>query len=288
MFHYSVLRTTLNPRKAWEIHAPRRVYTIDKKTTSKPEIRSSSPGKKSRLDNYPPISNSLTFFCLPRSTIDMVRSSRNNMRLTYSPPPVEEIVMADTSPTNKRNTPDHGKSAQKKAKSYPVPISIQRDHTLLEFWYGFPVMKTLAYEANLPPFTIQASVQELVNQGYITSEAEERLTATMSFPRVMQKLWPINRPDFAAGQHVNLTQLPSDIEVHPATHFSLDYQVLLHFEKTYTPFTQDQIMQKVLLRLSNMNIQLGDQIGEPVAILCHGPKNTRVWSGMVKLHLKHP
>lgn len=151
MFHYLVLRTTHNPRKAWETHAPKRVYTIDKITTTKPEFRSSSLWKKSRHDNYPPISNSLTIFCLHRSITYMARSSRNNNRLPDFPPPAEEIVMADTSPTNKRNTPDHGKSAQKKAKSYPVPISIQRDHTLLDFWYGFPVMETLAYEANLPP-----------------------------------------------------------------------------------------------------------------------------------------
>ena len=72
------------------------------------------------------------------------------------------------------------------------------------------------------------------------------------------------------------------------TNLSLDYQILLHFEKPTTPFTQDHIMKKVLERLSNMNIMLGDQIGEPVAILCHGPKTARVWSGMIKLHLKHP
>ena len=72
------------------------------------------------------------------------------------------------------------------------------------------------------------------------------------------------------------------------TNLSLDYQILLHFEKPTTPFTQDHIMKKVLERLSNMNIMLGDQIGEPIAILCHGPKTARVWSGMIKLHLKHP
>ena len=110
----------------------------------------------------------------------------------------------------------------------------------------------------------------------------------MSFPRVLQKLWPTHRPDTVAGQHVNLTQLPSDIEVHPITHLSLGYQVLLHFEKSYTAFIQDHIMQKVILRLSHMIIMLGDLIGEPVAILCHGPKSARVWSGMVKLHLKNP
>jgi hypothetical protein len=93
--------------------------------------------------------------------------------------------MTDTSPTNKRNTPDHGKSIQKKAKSHPTPISIQRDHTLLDFWYGFPVMEDLAYEANLPPLHTRASVQELVTLGYIASEAEERRTAKMSFPRVV-------------------------------------------------------------------------------------------------------
>jgi hypothetical protein len=37
-----------------------------------------------------------------------------------------------------------------------------------------------------------------------------------------------------------------------------------------------------------MEIQLGDLIGEPIAVLCHGPKNARVWSGMAKVHLKHP
>jgi hypothetical protein len=288
MLQYLVLEITHNPRNAWETHAPRRVFTIAKKTSIKQKLRPSILWKKKRHINYPVITNSLTISCLHRSTSSMARSSRNNNRLPDSPPPAGEIVMADTSPTNKRTTPDNGKSAQKKAKSHPIPISIQRDHSLLEFWYGFPVMENLAYEANLPPLITRASVQKLVTQGYTTSEAEERRTAKMSFPRVMQKLWPINRPDFAAGQHINLTQLPSDIEVHSATHLSLDYQVLLHFEKPSTPFTQDQIMKKVLLRLSSMNILLGDQIREPVAILCHGPKNIRVWSGMVKLHLKNP
>ena len=37
-----------------------------------------------------------------------------------------------------------------------------------------------------------------------------------------------------------------------------------------------------------MEIQLGDLIGEPIAVLCHGPKNARVWSGMAKVHLKYP
>ena len=72
------------------------------------------------------------------------------------------------------------------------------------------------------------------------------------------------------------------------TKLSLDYQILLHFEKPATRFTQDNHMKKALLRLSNINIIPGDQIGKPIAILCQGPKIARFWSGMIKLHLKHP
>lgn len=113
------------------------------------------------------------------------------------------------------------------------------------------------------------------------------MTARMSFPRIEQKMWPTTRPDKISGQHVNVTQLPFDIEVHPSTHLSLDYHILLHFAKPDTPFSQDIIMKKIVLHLQTMDITLGDQISKPAAILCHGPKTARVWSGMVKLHLKY-
>ena len=47
-------------------------------------------------------------------------------------------------------------------------------------------------------------------------------------------------------------------------------------------------MKKMLLRFQTMEIQLGDLIGEPIAVLCHGPKTARIWSGMAKIHLKYP
>lgn len=37
-----------------------------------------------------------------------------------------------------------------------------------------------------------------------------------------------------------------------------------------------------------MDIHVEDQIGEPVDVLYHSPKIARVWSNMVKLHLKSP
>lgn len=158
----------------------------------------------------------------------------------------------------------------------------------MEFWYGYPIMETFAYEAGIPPLHITTPVEELIAMGYVANEARELRTARISFPRVRQKLWPTSRPDSVEGQHVNITQLPFDIEVNPMTNLSLDYHILLHFEKPATPFSQDQIMKKILLRFQDMQIPLGDQIGEPVAILYHGPKTARVWSGMAKIHLQHP
>ena len=149
-------------------------------------------------------------------------------------------------------------------------------------------METIAYEAGIPPIPIATPLDELIATGYVASEAAELCSGIISFPRVQQKLWPTTRPDGIEGQHINITQLPFEVEVNPKTSLSLDYHILLHFEKPLNPFSQDQVMKKMLMRFQNMDIQLGDLIGEPIAVLCHGPKTSRVWSGLAKVHLKHP
>ena len=45
-------------------------------------------------------------------------------------------------------------------------------------------------------------------------------------------------------------------------------------------------MHKVTERLTKMNIELGELIGEPIAILCFHKSTT--WSDTTKLHLKNP
>jgi hypothetical protein len=47
-------------------------------------------------------------------------------------------------------------------------------------------------------------------------------------------------------------------------------------------------MKKVTARLHYMKIELGDNIGEPITILCHSSKTTKHWSGMAKIHLRNP
>lgn len=199
---------------------------------------------------------------LPCETYRFFKMSSSPSRSTTP----TDVEMEEVTLNNKRTTPDQDATNTKKSKNRYSTISLYKDPSLLELWFGFPAMETLAYEASIPPIINSKTVKELTSLGYIASEAKELLTARMSFLRVAQKLWPTTRPDQIDGQHVNITQLPFDIEVHPDTHLSLDYNVLLHFEKPETSFTQDCIMQKVLLRLQTMNIDLGDQIGEPVAV----------------------
>ena len=225
--------------------------------------------------------------CLQLVSRIMTGPAKPNTR-HYNSNPSNEIVMEDITPTNKRTSPHTTKSSHKKIKSNSSIISLYRDPSQMAFWYGYPIMETIAYEAGIPPIPNSTPLEELIATGYVASEAAELCSASISFPRVQQKLWPTTRPDGIEGQHINITQLPFDIEVNPKTNLSLDYHILLHFEKRTTPFSQDQVMKKLVMRFQIMDIQLGDLIGEPIAVLCHGPKNARVWFGMAKIHLKHP
>ena len=54
----------------------------------------------------------------------------------------------------------------------------------MEFWYGYPIIETIAYEAGIPPIPISTPLEELIATGYIASEALELCSACISFPRV--------------------------------------------------------------------------------------------------------
>ena len=46
----------------------------------------------------------------------------------------------------------------------------------------------------------------------------------------------------------------------------------------------DTIMELVVTRLSELGIKLGEDIREPIALMCY--HKTTTWSGVLKLHLK--
>ena len=117
------------------------------------------------------------------------------------------------------------------------------------------------------------------------NEALEHLVAVLSFPYIPQEAWPSKREDGKERGHFNLTQVPFDIEIDEYG-FALDYQVAITFEIREKNLSKDKIYAKTETRLKAMDIQLGEILGEPIAILCfHASKR---WSGTIKLHLKNP
>ena len=180
------------------------------------------------------------------------------------------------------NSKDKG---EKKSK-HELAVSLSQDTPQPNFWFGFPIMELLAQEEGCDPIPQLSTIADLVTMGLPKAKAEELTTAKMSYPRALQKLWPSLREDGIEGQHVNITQLPFDVDLNHETGLSWDYHISLHFEKPKTNFTQDQILKKVILRLEEMRIEIGSDIGEPLAVLCH--TSSKIWSGMVKIHVRNP
>ena len=170
-------------------------------------------------------------------------------------------------------------SSQKKVKGIK-PSEIGR----APYWFGFHAMNSIAKAANMP--LIQTpSFTELVKNGVSEFEAHEMVESCPSFPFVDQKEWPSKRIDGKKGMHFNLTQIPLDVEV--GDHgFALDYHISIHFELEGRELDRDMIIDLTKDRLKSMKIEVGEILGEPIAILCfHGTKR---WSGVIKLHLKNP
>jgi len=135
------------------------------------------------------------------------------------------------------------------------------------------------------PLEKTLSVTELMKCGISKEEALDQVNSTPSFPYVLQEEWPSKREHGKEGGHFNLIQLPFDVEVDEYD-FALDYQVAIFFEIGEKYITRDEIFELTKERLKIMNIEVGQVLDEPIAIMCfHG---SRKWSGTIKLHLKHP
>ena len=93
------------------------------------------------------------------------------------------------------------------------------------------------------------------------------------------------------GQHLNLIQLPQEIEIDPIFKLSLDFHIAIHFQLSNNPFLHNHVKELVKERLNDKKIPLGTNIIEPISILCMSVKRggvKGVWAGIVKLHLLNP
>ena len=205
-------------------------------------------------------------------------ASPSNFALT-SKKLFEESAMVEVEvQSQKRTSSAQVLSSQKKVKG--KEIQFQRP----PFWLGFHALNLLAKEKDAP-MEPSHSVSQLVRMGVSNEEALDWVQSEPAFPYVLQEEWPSKRTDGKEGNHYNLTQLPHELEVDEFG-FALDYHVAIFFELGEMELLKDDVMEMVVARLNHMHIEVGDLLGEPIAIMCyHGSKK---WSGSVKIHLKDP
>ena len=138
-----------------------------------------------------------------------------------------------------------------------------------KFWLGFQTLNTIAKNNGSSKVPL-ISIEDLVKRGLTQKESAETFEALPSFSFVFQKEWPSVRPDGVRGNHFNITQLPSEVDV-DVDGFCLDYQVSIHFKIGDQLWAKDVIMVMIKMRLKVMNIELGTRIGEPNCLVLQIP-----------------
>ena len=222
--------------------------------------------------NIMPLAKKHSSYMIYRTKSMAEASSTRNLDVCV----VNENVIVNSS--QKRTTSTTVATLQKKAKNKK-----DQNSKYSSLWLGFQALNLLNKQKELPMESVE-STKELLKRKIDFDEAKEMQNARASFPYVPQREWPSKREDEKEGQHYNLTQLPFDVEV-DENGFSFDYQVSIHFELGEQKWEREVIMNKVKERLNKMNIELGELIGEPIAIMCFHKSST--WSGTIKLHLNN-
>ena len=182
---------------------------------------------------------------------------------------------------------EHKKSKNQALLQITVPDKTSRTR----FWLGFSTMEQLAFDSGIDELYSDESVADKITRGVPRDEAEELLYAHVTYLRVPQLLYPKTRSDNIPGQHFNITQIPFDIATNPDTGLALDYHVAIHFKPPSSTMLYDTVKDMVVKRCQAMEIQLGEDLIDPVTILYKHAKEGEqkgVWSGIIKLHLAKP
>ena len=90
------------------------------------------------------------------------------------------------------------------------------------------------------------------------------------------------------GQHLNLTQLPQEIEIDPISKFSMDFHIAIHFQLPNNPLLHNHVKELFKERLIEMKIPLGTNLIDPISIHCMNVKMRGVkgvWAEIIELHL---
>ena len=156
-------------------------------------------------------------------------------------------VPLENSQSNKKPTPDATKGTS------PSNLNLH------DLWLGFQNMEMLAIDLSVEPYAY--SLEACLQVGIPLEEAYELISAQIAFPRTLQQLWPFSYNDNVPRQQYHLIQISFDVEVDSLTRYARTYQILLHFEKPFKPYTSKKIVELVTERFQKMDIALGDILG---------------------------
>ena len=117
-----------------------------------------------------------------------------------------------------------------------VLVTVNPQNQKLKLWLGFEFMERLAIEQWQDELFLDETIADRVTRGISRKEAEELESVNISYPRVPQLLYPSERSDGLPGQHLNLTQLPSEVVIDPLFCMFLDLHIAVHFQLPITHY----------------------------------------------------
>jgi hypothetical protein len=129
-------------------------------------------------------------------------------------------------------------------------------------------MENLVIEQGIEELFSDETIANRITRGIPRKETEELESVSISYHIMPQILYPSVRSDGHPGQHLNLTQLPSEIEIDPISCMSLDFHIAIHFQLPNNPLYHNHIKELVKESLNDMHIPLGTNLIEPILVLC--------------------
>ena len=153
-------------------------------------------------------------------------------------------------------------------------------------WLGFYMHETLAILRGKKELKETRTDEEFANISTPNNEIQEFRSVRRAFPRTKQLLYPNERPDAVAGQHLHFTQIPMYEKTSQDTGLTEGFHVTIRFDGEYKRLNRKEVKTACLERLRTMNMPLGTTYTNPIDIGINTV--TRNWSGFVKIHLQFP
>ena len=213
--------------------------------------------------------------------------------LQYRNPRIEDV--SESQSTKRRKAEDYTATSTPNIphKSTPPTSNARaRKTTTLSIdmtghmWLGFHMHEALATQRGKKELKEKRTDEEFAIIGTPTNEIQEFRALRSAFPRTKQVLYPNERPDAVAGQHLHFTQIPMYEKISQDTGLTEGFHVTIRFDGDYKKLNRREVKSACMERLRIMNIPLGTTYSNPIDIGINTV--TRNWAGFIKIHLQFP